>query len=114
MARNAGAVRHETPGRSLTLNRSDVRVIPAVESWRWGKVMRTYCSLVLIGGLMSMRPCSAASDHKKEEQESLKACAQLVLDGFRKIASTRDERFEGKVGEAAALCRGGQRALQFR
>jgi len=75
--------------------------------------MKTYCSLVLIGGLMSMRPCSAAADHKKEEEESLKACAQLVLDGFRKIASTRDERFEGKVGEAAALCRGGQKALQF-
>jgi hypothetical protein len=50
----------------------------------------------------------------KEEADSLKACAQMVLDGFRKIANTRDERFEGKVEEATALCRGGQRALQFR
>jgi hypothetical protein len=51
---------------------------------------------------------------KKAEEESLRACAQMVLDGFRKIANTREERFEGKVGEAVALCRGGQRALQFR
>ncbi len=50
----------------------------------------------------------------KEERASLKACAQMLLDGARKIAAARDQRFEGKVEEAAALCRGGQRALQFR
>lgn len=50
----------------------------------------------------------------KEEVAALKACAQAVLDGFRKIAPERDVRFEGKVSEANALCRGGQRALQFR
>lgn len=51
---------------------------------------------------------------RRAEAESLKACAQLALEGFRKIASTREQRFEGKVAEATALCRGGQRALQFR
>ncbi len=51
---------------------------------------------------------------KKEEEESLKACAKAVLDGFRKIADTRDERFNGKVSEVNALCRGGFKALQFR
>jgi hypothetical protein len=50
----------------------------------------------------------------KEEAAALKACAQAVLNGFRKIAPERDVRFEGKVSEASALCRGGQRALQFR
>ncbi len=51
---------------------------------------------------------------RKEEAEALKACAGAVLSGFRKIAATRDVRFEGKVSDANALCRGGQRALQFR
>jgi hypothetical protein len=37
-----------------------------------------------------------------------------VLAGFRQIAQSRNERFEGKVQEATALCRGGYRALQFR
>ena len=55
-----------------------------------------------------------AAKSKKEEEQALKACAQLVLDGFRKVANTRDVRFNGKVSEAAALCRGGQRAMQFR
>ena len=50
----------------------------------------------------------------KEEADALKACAQAVLGGLRKIAPERDLRFEGKVTEANALCRGGQRALQFR
>jgi hypothetical protein len=51
---------------------------------------------------------------KKQEAAELKACAQLVLGGFLKIADTREQRFEGKVSEAAALCRGGQKTLQFR
>jgi hypothetical protein len=55
-----------------------------------------------------------AADPKKEEVEALKACAQAVLSGFRKIAATRDQRFQGKVSEANALCRGGYQALQFR
>jgi len=51
---------------------------------------------------------------KKEEADALAACAQAALKGFRKIASARDQRFEGKVTEATALCRGGHQALLFR
>jgi hypothetical protein len=50
----------------------------------------------------------------KEELVSLTACAQAVLRGSRKIALLRDQRFEGKVAEATALCRGGHQALLFR
>jgi hypothetical protein len=57
---------------------------------------------------------SGKAQSRKEEEASLKACAERVLKGARKIANTRGERFEGKVSEATALCRGGQRALQFR
>ena len=63
--------------------------------------------------LMLTAAFPAAADRKEEEQ-SLKACAQAVLGGFRMIAGSRDERFNGKVSEANALCRGGFRALQFR
>ena len=38
----------------------------------------------------------------------------MAASGFLKIADTRDQRFEGKVTETTALCRGGQKAVQFR
>ncbi|MES1258027.1 MAG: peroxidase family protein [Acidobacteriota bacterium] len=57
--------------------------------------------------------CQSA-DAKKEEIRELKACAQMVLGGALKIPETRELRFQGKVEEATALCRGGQRAVQFR
>ncbi len=51
---------------------------------------------------------------KQDEQAALKACADAVLAGFLKIAPDRNVRFEGKVSEATALCRGGHQALSFR
>ncbi|MGA8594277.1 MAG: peroxidase family protein [Bryobacteraceae bacterium] len=57
---------------------------------------------------------NASGSEVSEEADALKACAQAVVNGLRKVAPTRDVRFEGKVSEANALCRGGQRALQFR
>ena len=60
------------------------------------------------------QPDTKSKSPKEQEAEALKACAQAVLDGFRKISPDRSARFEGKVSEANALCRGGERALQFR
>jgi hypothetical protein len=71
--------------------------------------------LCLVLGISSAS--AAAGDPpspKKEEAEALKACAESVFQGFRKIADTRETRFNGKVSEATALCRGGRQALQFR
>src|SRR5580704_1506683 len=51
---------------------------------------------------------------KLEEARELKACAQMVLDGFLKIPDVRSQRFLGKVPETTMLCRGGQKSLQFR
>lgn len=50
----------------------------------------------------------------REQKDSLKACAELVDAGFRPIGETRDQRFQGKVQEFTALCRGGDRALVYR
>jgi Animal haem peroxidase len=52
-------------------------------------------------------------DPKLEEAKELKACAQMVLNGVRKIPDDRAHRFLGKVTEAEAICRG-ERNLQFR
>jgi hypothetical protein len=53
---------------------------------------------------------------KAEEAKALFACARMVLDqaGMLKIPEAREKRFEGKVAEAVALCRGGEQALLFR
>jgi hypothetical protein len=52
-------------------------------------------------------------DPKLEEAKELKACAQTLLSGLRKIADDRGQRFLGKVTETEAICRG-ERNLQFR
>ncbi len=51
---------------------------------------------------------------KQEEAAELGACAQSVAGGFLKIAPTRDQRFQGKVTESTARCRGGMNAVNFR
>ncbi len=51
---------------------------------------------------------------KKQEAAEVKACAEMAFTGFRPIADTRAQRFQGKVTELSALCRGGQNAVQFR
>ncbi len=73
--------------------------------------MRNLLCILICATIFPWQSVSAAS--KKEEQEALKACAKMVLAGVRKIAKEQDKRFEGKVEQATAICRGGQRALQF-
>lgn len=46
--------------------------------------------------------------------EELSACADLISDGPRSIADDRSDRFNGKVQEDTALCRGGDKAIVFR
>ena len=50
----------------------------------------------------------------KAEVESLRNCAQMINSGIRPIATTRDQRFQGKVEDSTAVCRGGDLAAQFR
>jgi hypothetical protein len=78
------------------------------------RISRYLAGCVVLGACHSLFAADPKPDPKKEEAESLKACAQAVLSGIRKIADARDERFQGKVSEANAMCRGGYQALQFR
>ena len=50
----------------------------------------------------------------KAEAASLRNCAQMINSGIRPIATTRDQRFQGKVEDSTAVCRGGDVASQFR
>src|SRR4051794_36938928 len=53
-------------------------------------------------------------DALKAEMASLKGCQELLRDGFRPIANSRDQRFAAKVQLATALCRGGEPASRYR
>ncbi len=63
----------------------------------------------------SLSPSTLPSP-KAEESKALLACGQIVVDQIKllKIPDARGLRFEGKVSESIALCRGGEQALQFR
>ena len=42
------------------------------------------------------------------------ACTRMVAEGLRPLADQREDRFNGKVSEAVAQCRGGAQAVQMR
>ncbi len=66
--------------------------------------------------LAAQNTTQSATSGKREEAKALLACARNVVDQLRllKIPDDRAQRFQGKVTEAMALCRGGEQALQFR
>ena len=87
-------------------------------------ILRPFAALILGAAclLHAQAPATAAQDSpstasdKLEEAKALVACAQMVSDQLRdlKIPANRAPRFQGKVSQAEALCRGGARAVQFR
>ncbi len=80
--------------------------------------MKTFLSVLFTGAVVFALSVAMLADDqlspKQEEAAELGACAHSVAAGFLKIAPTRDQRFEGKVTEPTARCRGGQKAVQFR
>src|SRR5689334_18606745 len=77
-----------------------------------GRVMRKRVLFITLLGIVS---CNDEKDKAiKAELESLRNCGQMVNSGIRPIATSRELRFEGKVEEATAGCRGGQTAVEFR
>ena len=80
--------------------------------------MKGPISVVFTGTLVLVLSAAMFADNqlspKQEEAAELGACAHSVAGGFLQIAPTRDQRFQGKVTEPTARCRGGQKAVQFR
>src|SRR5258707_13826013 len=75
----------------------------------------TLFSRFTLAAIALLSACNRISpDGANAELESLKACDELVHSGFRPVATSRDQRFLGKVQEFTALCRGGNGAAQFR
>lgn len=70
------------------------------------KMLSRGIGLLLLGGLAA---CGG-----DDESSAISACADMVKAGLRPVAEDRSERFLGKVEEATAECRGGERALTFR
>ena len=69
--------------------------------------MRREAFYVVLGAAILLAGCASST-------KELKGCAEVVNSGFRPIAQDRTERFLGKVQEATALCRGGDKAVEFR
>src|SRR6476620_6213292 len=74
------------------------------------------CLLLLPAIPVSSQSPPQSTSPKQEEAKALLACAQMVVDelGVLKIPNARGLRFQGKISEATALCRGGEQAVQFR
>ena len=84
---------------------------------RWAVFL--LASSFLLNTQTAPTPAQSPSDQtsaKQEEAKALLACGRMIADqlALLKIPDTRAPRFQGKVSEATALCRGGTQALQFR
>ena len=65
------------------------------------------CAMLLVlNGCASTSPSATASDFKE--------CVEMLAGGLRPLADTRGERFNGKVADEVARCRGGDKAAEFR
>ena len=69
--------------------------------------MRREAFYLVLGAAILLAGCASSMQERK-------GCAEVVNSGFRPIAQERTERFLGKVQEATALCRGGDKAVEFR
>jgi hypothetical protein len=61
---------------------------------------------ILVQACSSIAPTGATTDFED--------CVEMVAGGLRPLAAERGTRFNGKVGEEVARCRGGERAVAFR
>jgi hypothetical protein len=62
---------------------------------------------LLVGAALVVGGCTPADTE-------FEACMAMIASGFRPVAAERTQRFLGKVQEATARCRGGERAVAAR
>jgi hypothetical protein len=70
-------------------------------------------ALFLLSGVAWLLAACAGIDDGQNKSE-LASCVDMVAGGLRPVAKARDQRFNGKVGEEVARCRGGEKAVVFR
>ena len=74
--------------------------------------MRGKMSMHRAGAVLAV--CLALPAISCDIPRDLASCTELVARGPRPIAAERAERFQGKVKEITARCRGGSRAVAYR
>src|ERR1017187_2526605 len=115
---------HEAKNSTIRIQMNAKEVLPhsvnigGVRMFRsFARIMLTTMPLLTAQAILAFSQSTfQASSSKDEEAKSLRACAQAVIGQVQllKIPDARSLRFQGKVSEASALCRGGEQALQFR
>jgi len=69
--------------------------------------MRTFiCGITLAAIAATSVACTGS-------EADIQACIEKLADGALPVATSRDQRFQGKVKEATAQCRGGDGAMKF-
>jgi hypothetical protein len=74
---------------------------------RWLAMLSRPSSYAIVAGALLLGGCNT-------EPKDLMACLKFGLKGFRPIADEGAERFQGKVQEDTARCRGGEKAVALR
>jgi hypothetical protein len=64
------------------------------------------CAAALLSACVNVSVGTSLADTKE--------CTEMVAGGLRRLADERSERFNGKVAESVARCRGGDKAAAFR
>ena len=70
-------------------------------------MLRSQITWIIFGVMLFLGGCSS-------KPEDLMSCAKVIFGGFRPVADERSERFQGKVQEDTARCRGGEKAVAAR
>ncbi len=69
---------------------------------------RIICGAALVVVALTLSGC------KSEYNRSNAACVRMASEGLLEVSDERQRRFTGKVQEDTALCRGGDRAVEYR
>ncbi len=70
--------------------------------------------LLMATTVVSTVVLSASSGLVSANAADVLACAEMVKKGFLEVPEDRSDRFNGKVDEATARCRGGEKAVEYR
>ena len=70
-------------------------------------------TLLILLPVLFVTSCTGKDDDLVDRDVAA-ACARLVAERFRPVAETRDQRFQGKVQDYTARCRGGEKAVSYR
>ena len=76
--------------------------------------MKQQCKLIQVVGLSLIAYLPFSPGFAENGESDVSACIDNLKSGFREIPEDRSLRFQGKVAEATARCRGGDKAAQYR